>query len=77
MREFEKPPYEIHEKKSPRHEPTDSYFYLARNIEKCMMIADALNSHVYPVRTEMTTTKQIPTSHIFLYARERINRVTS
>ena len=26
---------------------------------------DAINSHVYPVRTEMTGTKQIPISHIF------------
>ena len=29
-----------------------------------MMRADALNSHVYPVRTEMTGTKQIPISNI-------------
>ena len=29
-----------------------------------MMRADALNSHVYPIRTEMTVTKQIPTSHV-------------
>ena len=30
IREFEKLPYEIYEKKRPNHEPTDSYFYLAR-----------------------------------------------
>ena len=29
-----------------------------------MMRADFLNLHVYPVRTEMTATKQIPTSHV-------------
>ena len=29
-----------------------------------MIRADALNSHVYPVRTEMTDTQQIPISHI-------------
>ena len=29
-----------------------------------MMISDALNYHVYPVITEMTGTKQIPTSHV-------------
>ena len=62
--EFEKSPYESHEKKRPRHDPTYSYFYLARNLEKCMMIADDLNLHVYPLRTEMTATKQIPTSHV-------------
>ena len=29
-----------------------------------MIIADVLNSHVYPVRTKMTATKQIPTLHV-------------
>ena len=28
------------------------------------MISDALNLHVYPVRTEITATKQIPISHV-------------
>ena len=64
IREFEKLPYEIYERKRPKHEPTDSYFYLARQLAKCMLIADALNSHIYPVRTKMTATKQIPTLHI-------------
>ena len=43
------------------HEPTDSYFYLAIKLMKCMMRADALNSHVYPLRTEMTALS----SHVF------------
>ena len=30
-----------------------------------MMRADDLNFHGYPVRTEMTATKQIPTSRVF------------
>ena len=29
-----------------------------------MMRSDALNLHVYPVRTEITDTKQIPISHV-------------
>ena len=29
-----------------------------------MMRSDSLNSHVYPVKTKMTATKQIPTSHV-------------
>ena len=29
-----------------------------------MMRADALNSHIYPIRTEMTATKQIPILHV-------------
>ena len=40
-----------YEKKRPKHEPTESYFHIARQIAKCMMRADALNSHIYPVRT--------------------------
>ena len=64
IREFEKLPYEIYDKERPKHEPTDSYFYLAKKLAKCMMRSDALNSHVYPVRGEMTATKHIPTSHV-------------
>ena len=37
MRKF---PYE---KKRPKHEPTDSYFHLARQLEKCMMRYNNLN----------------------------------
>ena len=64
IREFEKLPYEIYERNRPKNEPTDSYLHLARNIERCMMRADALNSHIYPERTKTTATKQIPTSHV-------------
>ena len=38
----------------PKHEPTHSYFYPARQLLKCMMRDDALNLHVYPVKTEIT-----------------------
>ena len=54
IREFEKLPYESYKKKRPKHEPTDRYFYPARQIVKCMMRADALNYHNYPVRMVMT-----------------------
>ena len=57
FKKFERLPYE---KKRPKFEPTDSYFYLARQIAKCMMRADALNSHGYPTRTEMTA----PSLHV-------------
>ena len=63
IREFEKLPYESCEKKSPKNKPNDSYFYLAIQLAKCTMRADALNSDNYPVRTEPAGTKQIPTSH--------------
>ena len=52
-------------RRGPKDEPTESYFKLERNIAKCMMRADSLKSHGYPLRTEMTATKQIPTSHVF------------
>ena len=46
IEEFERLPYESYEKKRPKHEPTVSYFYLARQLEKCMMIAYDTNLHV-------------------------------
>ena len=51
IREFEKFLYKSYERRRPKHDPTDIYFYLARHIEKCMMRADALNSDNYSVRT--------------------------
>ena len=57
--------YESYERKRPKHELTDSYFYLARQLAKCMMRVGALNSHVYPVITEMTATNQILILHVF------------
>ena len=56
--------YESYERKRPKHEPNYSYFYLARQLLKSMMRADVLNSHAYPVRTDMTATKQIKTLHV-------------
>ena len=64
IREFEKLPYEIYESKIPKHEPTDNYFYQAIQLVNCMMIDDALKLHVYPVRTEITATKQVPILHL-------------
>ena len=69
IRDFYKLPYKIYESRRPKHEPTDSYFYLSIQLIKCMMRGDALYSDNYPVRTEMTATKQIQTSHIFLRTR--------
>ena len=49
---FEKLPYE---RKRPKNEPNDIYFYLSRQLEKCMMRADALNWHNYGGYTEMNS----------------------
>ena len=49
---------------STKHEPTDSYFYLSRQLAECMMRADDLNLHIYPVRTEITGMKYNMISHL-------------
>ena len=61
---FEKLPYGIYERKRPKHESTDSYLYLTRYLAKCMMRDDNLNLNGYPLRTEITSMKQISTSHV-------------
>ena len=38
----------------PKHEPTDSQFYLARQLAKCTMRADTLNWYDYGGYTKMT-----------------------
>ena len=48
---FEKLPYE---KKRSKHEPTESYFHLARQIAKCMMRSDNLNWYDHGGYKEMT-----------------------
>ena len=57
IKDFEKFLYTGYVRKRPKHEPTESYFYLARQLAKCMMIDDDFNLHVDPVRTEMTGTQ--------------------
>ena len=48
---FEKLPYE---KKRPKHEPTDSYFYLSIYLVKCTMSSNNLNWHDHSGYTETT-----------------------
>ena len=47
--------------KRSKHEPTNSYFYLARNLAKCTM---RLNSHVGPLITQMTNTQKMKISEM-------------
>ena len=54
IREFEKFEKLPYEKKKPKHEPTGSYYYLARPIVKCMIRSNILNWHNYGGYTEMT-----------------------
>ena len=37
-----------------------------------MMRDDALNSHIYPVRTEMNGTQQIPTSNVYYMDKSKL-----
>ena len=64
IRKFENLPYKSHDRNRPKHELTDSYIYLARQLVKYMVRDDALKPYIYPVRTEMTDTKKIPIPHI-------------
>ena len=50
IKKFKKLPYELYVRKRPKHEPTDSYFYLERHISKCMVRANAFNLNIDPVR---------------------------
>ena len=54
IKEFEKCEKLPYEKKRPKHEPTDSYFHLARQLAKCMMRYNNLNWHDHGGYTEMT-----------------------
>ena len=53
IRNFEKVEKLPFEKKRPKHEPTDSYFYLATQLVKIMMRANTLNWHDYGGYTEI------------------------
>ena len=50
LKKFEKLPFEVCVWKRPKHEPADSYFYLAIHLAKYMMRPDTLNLHVDPVK---------------------------
>ena len=46
IKEFEKLSYKDYVQKRPKHEPTDSYFYLEINLINGMMRYDSFNSYV-------------------------------
>ena len=54
IKEFEKIVKIPYEKKRPKHERTERYFYLERQIAKCMMRSDNLNWYDHGGYTEMT-----------------------
>ena len=54
IREFEKFENLSYEKKRPKHEFTESYFHLAREIGKCVLRSDKLNWYDHGGYMEMT-----------------------
>ena len=53
-KEFEKIEKLLYEKKSPKHEPTECYFYLEKQLANCMIRSDTFNWHDYSSYTKMT-----------------------
>ena len=54
IKDFEKIEKLPYEKKIPKHEPTYSYFHLARQLAKCMMRSGNLNCQDHGNYTEIT-----------------------
>ena len=54
IKEFEKIEKLPYNKKRPKHEPTDSYFHLARQLGKFMMRSDKLNWYDHDGYTEIS-----------------------
>ena len=54
IKEFEKIEKLPYDKKRPNHEPTESYFHLAKQLAKCMMRSDNLNWYNHVGYMEMT-----------------------
>ena len=54
IKDFEKIEKLPYEKKRPKHEPTKSYFHLARQLAECMMRSDNLNWYDHGCYTKMT-----------------------
>ena len=70
IREFEKLPYESYEKKRPKHDPTGNYFYLARQLAKCMMRSDNRNWYDHGGYTEMTA----PSSNVNVMDKDKLKK---
>ena len=71
IREFDKFDKLPYEKKRPKHEPIDSYFYLAIQFAKCMMRSDTLNWHDYGGYTKITA----PSSNVYSTDEDESKRI--
>ena len=77
IREFDKFPYKSYETRRPTHDPTDSYFYLARHPAKCMMISDVLKPQNLPCENGNDWYETDYDLTRLFYGQEQIRRVTS
>ena len=59
IKEFEYFPYQFYVRKGSKNVPTDGYFYISKQLEKCMM---RFNICIGPVSTQMTNTRKINSS---------------
>ena len=59
-KEFEKIEKLPYEKRRPKHEPTESYFHIARHLAKYMMKSDNLNWYDHGIYTETTASSSNP-----------------
>ena len=64
-KDFEHFPYKGYVLKSPKHEPTEIYSYLSRQIDKRMVRSGAFNLHIEHVRTGIKGMQEILISHVF------------
>ena len=71
IREFEKLERLPCKKKRIKYELTDTYFYLARQVSKCMMISNTPNWHDYGDYTEMTA----PSSNVYSTDEDKSKRI--
>ena len=58
-------PCKSYQKKRPKHDHSDSYFYPARQLEKYNIRADSINLHIYLLGTEINSMQQIPIPHVY------------
>ena len=68
IEKIEKLPYQ---KKRPKHEPTDRYFHLARQLANCMIRSDNLNWHEHGGYTEVTA----PSSNVNVTDEDKSNEI--
>ena len=71
IKEFEKIGKVTYVKKPPKHDPTSSYYHLARCITECMMISDEHNRHMYGSYAE----ESAPSSNVNVTGKDKSKEI--